>query len=161
MGDATARTGNIYAVMVAAATWVLAFMLTQPIYPLYVRSLGATPLQIGMIISLSSALSLLLQIPFTLVAERVGKTRMLVFGLVISSTSRIMYAYAGSFGQLPLIVAYAALTAGFNQLAMSIVSDMAPATSQGDAIGRYLTFLGVGMLLGPATSSRPASRCWA
>jgi predicted MFS family arabinose efflux permease len=153
MGDATARTGNIYAVMVAAATWVLAFMLTQPIYPLYVRSLGATPLQIGMIISLSSALSLLLQIPFTLVAERVGKTRMLVFGLVISSTSRIMYAYAGSFSQLPLIVAYAALTAGFNQLAMSIVSDMAPATSQGDAIGRYLTFLGVGMLLGPALCS--------
>ena len=72
MGDATARTGNIYAVMVAATTWVLAFMLTQPIYPLYVRDLGATPLQIGMLISLSSALSLVLQIPFTLVAERVG-----------------------------------------------------------------------------------------
>jgi predicted MFS family arabinose efflux permease len=153
MEDATARTGNIYAVMVAAATWVLAFMLTQPIYPLYVRDLGATPLQIGMLISLSSALSLVLQIPLTLVAERVGKTRMLVFGLVISSTSRIMYAYAGSFSQLPLIVAYAALTAGFNQLAMSIVSDMAPATSQGDALGRYLTFLGVGMLLGPALCS--------
>ncbi len=131
MGDATTRTGNIYAVMAAAATWVLAFMLTQPVYPLYVRSLGATPLQIGMLMSLSSALSLVLQIPLTLVAERVGKTRMLVFGLVIASTANLMYAYAGSFSQLPLIVAYAAFTAGFNQLAMSMVSDIAPASSQG------------------------------
>jgi predicted MFS family arabinose efflux permease len=139
--------------MAAATTWVLAFMLTQPVYPLYVRSLGATPLQIGMLMSLSSALPLVLQIPLTLVAERVGKTRMLVFGLFIAVAANIMYAYAGGFGQLPLIVAFSAFTAGFNQLAMSIVSDMAPASSQGDAIGRYLTFLGVGMLLGPALCS--------
>lgn len=153
MGDAAAKTGNIYAVMAAATTWVLARMLTQPVYPLYVRGLGATPLQIGMLMSLTSALPLILRIPLTLVAERVGKTRMLIFGLVIASTANLMYAYAGSFGQLPLIIAYAAFTAGFNQLALSIVSDIAPATSQGEAIGRYLTFLGVGMLLGPALCS--------
>jgi MFS family permease len=153
MGDAAARTGNIYAVMAAATTWVLASMLTQPVYPLYVRSLGANPLQIGMLLSLSSALPLALQIPTTLVAERVGKTRMLVFGLAVAVITNLMYAYARGFGQLPLIVAFSAFTAGFNQLAMSIVSDMAPATSQGDAIGRYLTFLGVGMLLGPALCS--------
>ena len=153
MGDAAARMGNIYAVMAAATTWVLASMLTQPVYPLYVRSLGANPLQIGMLLSLSSALPLALQIPTTLVAERVGKTRMLVFGLAVAVITNLMYAYARGFGQLPLIVAFSAFTAGFNQLAMSIVSDMAPATSQGDAIGRYLTFLGVGMLLGPALCS--------
>lgn len=175
MGDAAAKTGNIYAVMAAATTWVLARMLTQPVYPLYVRGLGATPLQIGMLMSLTSALPLILQIPLTLVAERVGKTRMLIFGLVIASTANLMYAYAGSFGQLPLIIAYAAFTAGFNQLALSIVSDIAPATSQGEAIGSYLTFLGVGMLLGPALCSilvaslsysqlcarAPPSPCWA
>ena len=151
MGDG--GRGNIYAVMLAATTWVLSFMLTQPIFPLYVRSLGATPLQIGMLMSLTSALPLALQIPITIVAERVGKTRILIFGLFIAVTANLLYANASSFGQLPLIAAYAAFTAGFNQLAMSIVSDMAPATSQGDAIGRYLTFLGVGMLLGPALCS--------
>ena len=47
MGEEAAGTGNIYAVMAAATTWVLAFMLTQPVYPLYVRSSGPPPSRSG------------------------------------------------------------------------------------------------------------------
>jgi len=146
--------GNIYAVMLAATTWVVSGSLLSPVYALYIRDLGASAVQIGLIFSLRAFLPLILRIPLSLVGERVGRVRMLFAGLVVSVTASTMYAYAGSFTHVLLISLYESLSSGsFNQIAMSIVSDMAPADRQGDAMGRYLTFLGLGMLLGPALCS--------
>ena len=154
MGQARRRPGSVYAVMAAASTFVLAGSMLQPVYPLYVRGLGATPMQFGLLFSLRQFLPLVLRIPLSIAGERVGRIRMLYAGLLVACTSALMYAYASSYTHLLLIVVYEALAAGsFNQVAMSTVSDAAPRKSQGDAMGRYLTFLGLGMLLGPALCS--------
>ena len=148
------RKGNIYAVMLAATTWVVSGSLLSPVYALYIRDLGASAVQIGLIFSLRAFLPFILRIPLTLLGERVGRVRMLFAGLFVSVTASTMYAYADSFTHVLLILLYESISFGsFNQIAMSIVSDMAPADRQGDAMGKYLTFLGLGMLLGPALCS--------
>ena len=140
--------------MLAASNFVLSWTVTQPIFSLYVTELGATVVQVGTLYSLMSFIPLVIRIPMSVLAERLGRIRMMMLGLFISSTSSILYAHAKSFTQVLLITVYISVAnGGFNQTAMSTVSDAAPADRQGDAMGRYLTFLGFGMMLGPALCS--------
>jgi predicted MFS family arabinose efflux permease len=79
----------------------------------------------------------------------------MMIGLVVGGISSVLFIYAQSYRQLLLVVAFNSITnSSFNQTAMSTVSDAAPPMKQGDAMGRYLTFLAVGMLIGLALCSR-------
>jgi len=145
---------RLYALMLAASNFVLSWTLTQPVFSLYVTGLGATVVQVGSLYSVMSFIPLVVRIPMSVVAERLGRIRMLLLGLFIKATSLVLYAHAGSFTQVLLVTVYMCLANGsFNQTAMSTVSDAAPADRQGDAMGRYLTFLGFGMMVGPALCS--------
>lgn len=87
--------------------------------------------------------------------EKIGRIRSMILSLIISGLGTIMFLYAKGYTQLLLVVVFNSLSASsYNQTAMSTVSDTAPQTRQGEAMGRYLTFLGFGMLLGPALCSR-------
>ena len=145
---------RLYALMLAASNFVLSWTVTQPVFSLYVTGLGASVVQVGSLYSVMSFIPLVVRIPMSVVAERLGRVRMLVLGLVIKATSLVLYANARSFTQVLVITVYMCLANGsFNQTAMSTVSDAAPADRQGDAMGRYLTFLGFGMMVGPALCS--------
>ena len=145
---------RLYALMLSATTFVLSWTITQPVFSLYALDIGASLVQVGFIYSLMSFFPLVLRIPMSVVAERVGRTRMLVAGLAITLTASIFYSIAQSYVHILIITLYNSLSTGsFNQVAMSTVSDLAPPDKQGDAMGRYLTFLGLGMLLGPAMCS--------
>ncbi len=145
---------RLYALMLAASNFVLSWTVTQPVFSLYVTGLGATVVQVGTLYSVMSFIPLVVRIPMSVVAERLGRIRMLLVGLFIKATSLVLYAHARSFTQVLLITVYMCLANGsFNQTAMSTVSDAAPADRQGDAMGRYLTFLGFGMMVGPALCS--------
>ncbi|MBN2335633.1 MFS transporter [Candidatus Bathyarchaeota archaeon] len=145
---------RLYALMLAATNFVLSWTVVQPVFSLFVTERGASVVQVGMLLSLMSFIPLVIRIPMSVVAERLGRIRMLLLGLFISATSSVLYAYAESYTQVLLITVYLSVAnGGFNQTAMSTVSDAAPTDRQGDAMGRYLTFLGLGMLVGPALCS--------
>jgi predicted MFS family arabinose efflux permease len=144
------RTGSIYAIMLAATSFVLSGNILQPVYALFIQDLGASLVQVGLLLSLRSFLPLILRIPLSLLAERVGRMRFIIADLVIAIITSVFYSYAQNYTHLIIIVLIEALAMGsFNQISMSTVSDAAPLERQGDAIGRYLTFLAAGMLLGP------------
>jgi len=85
-----------------------------------------------------------------MVANRVGHNRMFLIAFFIQATAPLLYAIAPDPSWLYVIPFYQILASGsFNQLAMSTVSNMAPATRQGDALGRYMTFMSMGMFVGP------------
>jgi predicted MFS family arabinose efflux permease len=145
---------KLYALMLAATNFVLSWTLTQPVFSLYVTGLGASVVQVGTLFSLMSFIPLVIRIPMSVIAERIGRIRMLLLGLFITATSSLLYANARSFSHVLLITVYTSIAnGGFNQTAMSTVSDAAPGNRQGDAMGRYLTFLGFGMMVGPAMCS--------
>jgi predicted MFS family arabinose efflux permease len=75
---------------------------------------------------------------------------MFIAAFFIQATAPILYAIAPDPSWLYVIPFYQILASGsFNQLAMSAASNMAPATRQGDALGRYMTFMTLGMFVGP------------
>jgi predicted MFS family arabinose efflux permease len=130
-------------------------MLTQPIYSLFLISKGITVLQLGVLLSIQSFIPLILRIPMSSLIEKIGRIRTMILSLVISGLGTLMFLFAKGYSQLLLVVVFNSLSASsYNQTAMSTVSDAAPQTRQGETMGRYLTFLGFGMLLGPALCSR-------
>jgi MFS family permease len=140
--------------MLTATSFILSWTVIQPVFSLYALEIGADLVQVGVIYSLMSFFPLILRIPMSVLAERIGRNRMLVAGMVITITASIFYSNAKSYVQILIITLYNSLATGsFNQVAMSTVSDLAPPDQQGDALGRYLTFLGLGMLIGPAMCS--------
>jgi ACDE family multidrug resistance protein len=146
---------RIYALMLSATTFVLNFTLIQPIFSLFLTSRGITVVQLGILLSIQSFISLIIRIPLSGVVVKVGRLRSMIIGLFVSGVASVIFIYAQTYTHFLLAIAVNSITASsFNQTAMSTVSDAAPPERQGDAMGRYLTFLGLGMLIGPAVCSR-------
>lgn len=73
---------------------------------------------------------------------------------LVQATTSILYALTPNPIWLYVIPFYQVLATGsFNQMAMSRASNMAPNSRQGDALGRYMTFMSSGMFIGPLISS--------
>jgi len=145
---------SFYIVSVASFLFQLSRFTTQPIFTLYVLEMGASLLQLGFILSIQSILMVVVRIPFTIVAERIGKNRMLVIAFIIQATAPLLYAFAPDPTWFYIIPFYQIIASGsFNQIAMATASNMAPARRQGDALGRYMTFMSMGMFVGPLITS--------
>jgi predicted MFS family arabinose efflux permease len=142
---------RLYALMFVATLFVLNSRLTQPIFSLFLTSKGINVIQLGILLSVQNFIPLVLRIPMSSLIEKIGRIRSMIISLFIGGVGTLMFLFAKGYTQLLLVVVFNSLSASsFNQTAMSTVSDASPQSRQGDAMGRYLTFLGFGMLLGPA-----------
>lgn len=160
MGEkANSLPRSFYVVSVASFLFSLTRNVTQPIFSLYVLDMGASLLQVGLILSIQSFLMIVTRIPLTVLAEKIGRNRMFAIAFVIQATASVLYAVAPSPTWLYFIPFYQIIASGsYNQLAMSTASDMAPVTRQGDALGRYMTFMTMGMFVGPLITSALITR---
>jgi MFS family permease len=150
---------SFYVVSVASFLFSLTRNVTQPIFSLYVLDMGASLLQVGLILSIQSFLMIVARIPLTVLSEKIGRNRMFAVAFVIQATASVLYAVAPSPTWLYFIPFYQIIASGsYNQLAMSTASDMAPVTRQGDALGRYMTFMTMGMFVGPLITSALITR---
>ena len=141
---------SFYIVSFSAFLFGLSRHTTQPIFTLYVLDMGASLVQVGLILSVQSILMMVMRIPLTMISNRVGHNRMFIFSFFVQATASILYAIAPNPSWLYIIPFYQILASGsFNQLAMSAASNMAPERAQGDALGRYMTFMTLGMFVGP------------
>ena len=75
----------------------LATNLTYQYQPIYLSSLGASPLVLGYLNSISGLVNTLLSIPTGLLADRVGLKRVLLLTMVISILSSIVFGVATSW----------------------------------------------------------------
>ena len=145
---------RLYALMLSSTTFVLNFTLIQPIFNIYLTTKGITLVQLGVLLSVQNFIPLILRIPLSELIERIGRIPSMIISLIISGIGTFLFIPAQGYTQLMLVVLFGTISASsFNQTAMSTVSDAAPQSRQGDAMGRYLTFLGLGMLIGPALCS--------
>jgi predicted MFS family arabinose efflux permease len=145
---------SFYIVSLASFLFQLTRFTLQPIFTLYILELGATLVQAGFILSIQNFLMIITRIPLTMLSKKIGETRMFVIAFLVQTTAPILYGLVPNPNWLYLIPFYEVLAIGsFNQMAMSTASDMAPPTRQGDALGRYMTFMSSGMFIGPLITS--------
>jgi predicted MFS family arabinose efflux permease len=128
--------------------------MTAPILTLHMKDVGTTLVQIGGILSLQSGLLILLRIPLTLIARRVGEKKVLALAFISESAALLIYGWAPKpiwFWTVPAVRLFA--TGTFFQLIISIVSNLAPMNRQGEAIGKHMTIMSFASFLGPVICS--------
>lgn len=142
---------SFYVVAFSGFLFHMGTSVTGPILTLHMRDIGATIFQIGSIFSLQSALLILLRIPLTLLARRVGEKRMLALAFLSESAAQLLYGLAASpawFWVIPMVQVLA--TGTFFQLSTAINSNLASESKQGDALGRHMAIMSIPSFLGPA-----------
>ncbi len=123
----------------------------SPVLPIFTSHLGGSPSGVGFIASVSAFTGVVMSIPAGILADRLGKRRMLVFSALIFSTAPFLYLFVTNIWQLALIRLYHGLaTAIFLPVAMAMVSELSH-KERGEKIGWFSTSTIIGRFVAPIT----------
>lgn len=154
MGVAESR-GILYLLIFVSFTFWMT-LLISPIFPLYVvENLGATRFILGLINSIASISSIILRVPLGIVADRIGRWRMLSIALFITGISFLLYFIAPAPNWLYLIgILRSVAMASFLPTANAVASNLARSSNErGKIMGIYMTSISVALVLGPLLTS--------
>jgi len=126
-------------------------IVIPPIIPLLVSDFGITYGQAGFLLTIFFAMYVLFQLPAGVLADRIGKRRLLVGGLIGMAAGVGLAATATTYGTLVVAQTITGISgATFHPTGMSIISDVEGEKTEGKAMGVF----GFGGALG--TLSAPA-----
>lgn len=145
---------EFYFVTGLATLFFISATIIQPIFSLYVNDIGASPLELGLIVSLLSYTTLVSRVPMGMVANRFGNWWVVPFALIGQSVTYILYSLVTTpTGLYPLRIFYAIALAALHPTLMSLVSIVSPEGRKGEGLGIYLTSVGLGQMFGPLLCS--------
>ncbi|MBS7611524.1 MFS transporter [Candidatus Bathyarchaeota archaeon] len=103
---------SLYALFLVNLGIALALDLISPLQPLFIQSLGASVVEVGFVLSVSSFTATALIIPSSLMAEKYGNRKIIILSVISASISVLLYAVVENWVQLyPLVIIY---TVSFN-----------------------------------------------
>ena len=124
-------------------------LVRRPALALFVASLGAEPLAIGLIVSLSTVTGIFLKLPMGAMSDIVNRQRLMVGGLLAFALPPFFYPFISDLSTLGTLRLFHGLaTAIFTPLALATVAEMF-AQRRGEALGWYTSATQGGGLLGP------------
>ncbi len=129
---------------------MIGFGIVLPLLPFYAESMGATPLQVTILVASFSAMQLAAAPVWGRVSDRRGRRPLLIFGLFASAVSYLLFGLANSIALL-LVSRMAAGAAGGNiSVAQAYVADATPGEERARGLGHLGAASGLGVMLGPA-----------
>ncbi len=128
--------------------------MTGSIGVLYALDLGADVLLVNLITSIQSTMTILLEVPFGILSDRIGRKRMLVTPRILSLMGTIVRAFATQPTHL-LLAAFVGGFAGggFFPILLSMLGDIAKPSEQREAVSILYLFSSISMLIGPILCS--------
>ncbi len=137
------------ACLVVFLHYVGAYM-RMPLLPLYARAGGASTGQVGLLMGAFTVVAAVSAIPGGLLADRFGRRRLILVGLVISAAT----SFALPLSQAVLVLAAVLALAGWAMAAltpavMAYIGEAGGPAGAGRAYGWYTTALYGGLTLGP------------
>lgn len=124
--------------------------MIEPIFPLFIVSLGASEFELGLIMATFSIVVIITRIPLATASESIGKWSVILLALLVQSLSFVLYFLAaGPSWFYPIRALHGLATAALMPAALAIASGLAPIGKRGETMGRYLTVAAVAMMVGP------------
>jgi multidrug resistance protein len=126
------------------------FSVLIPVLPLYMERLGATSLQVGLILALYAGAQLVFLPAWGWLSDRIGRRPVILISLLGTVLSFLLLAAAQS-----IVMVYAArVLAGFFAAsigtAQAVVTDVTPHDRRAQDMGLIGAAFGIGFVLGPA-----------
>ena len=130
-----------------------------PVITFYAIALGADPFMAGLIVGAYSLVHIPANIVFGRLADRVGRKRPLVYGLLWDAVSLALYAVASSPIALLLVRVSHGLGGGFvGPSSMALVSERADPARKGRAFAYYGISIAIAVILGFAVAGIASAR---
>lgn len=125
-----------------------------PTLPLYIRDVGGTPHQIGIVMGAFAVGLLVSRAWLGRVADQRGRKVVLVIGLMVAVAAPLIYHLSQSLWVLAWVRAFhgisiAAFTTGY----LALVTDVAPPEHRGEVIGYTSLAHPIGVAIGPSIGS--------
>jgi MFS family permease len=133
---------------------MLGFMITEPIRPIFIVEVGASPMQLGLIMALYPFISILIRIPVSALSVKIGRWRLILFSIIVSAFTAVAYGYVDNPLLFFPIVSIAALSWPiYSPIATLIVTNESSPRSRGVFMGVYYTSVGAALFVGPLLGS--------
>lgn len=130
--------------------YLVGFGVVIPIIPVLARNFGASSLQVGLLLSIYSAMQFLFAPFWGRLSDRFGRRPILLFCLLGEVFSYIGFSRAGSFETLFLARLFAGFFGASISTASAYISDITPAHERSKGMALIGAAFGLGFLVGPA-----------
>jgi MFS family permease len=144
-------TCNFVLVCVASLGHQTSFQLLLATMPLYVLQMGGRETEVGMLMGIVAGAALAVRPASGWAVETLGRKKTMLVGPATFATASAAYAFAGSIPVLLALRTLHGLGIGtFNTGAPTLVSDQAPISRRGEALGYFGMSQNLSQALGPA-----------
>ena len=125
------------------------FSVLIPVLPLYAEKLGASPLQVGLILTVYALAQVLFLPIWGWVSDRVGRRPVILVSLFGTVLSFVVLSFADTIGMIYLARALAGFFAASIGTAQAVVTDVTPPDERARGMGFIGAAFGAGMVIGP------------
>ncbi len=128
----------------------IGYGIVIPLLPLYVKSMGASDFDLGLIFAAFAIVQLFTTVPFGLLSDRYGRKPFILGGMIVLAASLLYFPFAQSVPVLIVCRALQGLAASATwSSALAVVADTYPGTDKGEKLGIANAAAGLGSIAGP------------
>jgi multidrug resistance protein len=142
-------------IVVSAALFTdnILYFILVPLLPHYQQAFGLSQTDLGLLFACYAASLLLGTLPIAKLCDRVGRRRVMLWGLLGLWGTTLLFAFGTSYAFLVVARALQGLSAAATWTSgLALVADHWPAGRRGKALGTCFAFANLGTLLGPPFS---------
>jgi MFS family permease len=144
----------LLSVIIVSFLLILSSAVTRALRPLYFVEVGASQIQLGLLMAVPSMVMLLIRVPASTFANRLGRWRMMFFSIVLSIMTTGLFAFVRDPLLFFPLVGTAAITwAVYSPVAVEYVSSQSTASTRGGTMGLYFTSIAAALFVGPLLAS--------
>ncbi|KAA6224931.1 MULTISPECIES: MFS transporter [unclassified Campylobacter] len=149
---------NIFILSFIVATRFFGLFIVLPVLSLYALNLkGANDFLIGMLVGIYALTQMLLQTPFGMLSDKIGRKKTMLFGLLIFIIGSLVCSFASDI----YMMIFGRLLQGsgaIGAVATAMISDFVPEEKRGKAMAIMGSFIGISfatsMLIAPIMSAK-------
>ena len=121
---------NLLLLFTSGLVAVVGLQLIQPLFPVFLKSIGASEIEISLVISLSSVAGTALMLPAGYIMDRVGERKMFLVGLLLWAGSTLFIALAKNWRTVAFLYVFHGIADAFvGPARMTLISSTStPAT---------------------------------
>lgn len=149
LSDESRRRATLFVVFATILIDFIGFSVLIPVLPLFADRLGASALQVGLILSLYALAQLLFLPVWGWVSDRVGRRPVLLVSLLGTAASFVLLAGAERIETIYLSRVLAGFFAASIGTAQAVVTDVTTPTQRASGMGLIGAAFGAGMVVGP------------
>jgi multidrug resistance protein len=147
------RGAALVVVGLAFFTDTVLYYLLVPLLPSYAKALALGPMEVAVLFGSYAAALLVCTFPLGRLADRIGRRRPMLWGLVGLGATTLLFAFSRTFPLLVLARVLQGISASATWVTgLALLADHFPAERRGRAMGTAFACANVGVLLGPPAS---------